>query len=66
MMAVGCEAASKGEIENVLGIKNVNFNYLVVGEMIITLLKTRTFAFANMSTRVPFHYISGCQLIVQD
>lgn len=55
MTVVGCGAASKGEMENVLGIKKVNFNYLVVGEMIITLLKTRTFTFANMSTRVPFH-----------
>lgn len=55
MTVVGCGADSQEEMENILEIKKINFNYLVVGEMIIILLKTRTFTFANMSTRVPFH-----------
>lgn len=50
MTVGGCGAASKGETENNISeIKKVNFNYLVVSKMIITLMKTRTFTFPIMS-----------------
>lgn len=53
MTVVGCRTANKGGTENnILGIKEVNFNYLVVSEMIITLMKTRTFTFPTMSKRL--------------
>ena len=62
MMVVGCGATNKKETENnILGIKKVNVNYLVVSEMTVTLPKTRTFPFPIVSARVPLcHSITEC------